>query len=668
MIMDFCLVTMPYPRIELSSVALGLLKAILLREGFTVRTVYGNIRFADQIGVIPYEKISRFRPRLAVADWTFAHIAFPGFDPDHVAYVDLVMKMQEVYRRLDRARLEDLLWYVREAADVFIGRLAAAILDLKPAIVGCSSTFCQHVPSLALLRRIRELDPGVITIIGGANCETAMGCSTHAFFPWIDYVVSGEADAFIGSLTRSILDNGRDLRQEEIPLGVFAPVHRVAGYPTVEGLLVDNAPRATSLSLEDHPEPEYDDFFAELKSAQSLEGIVVPGITVESSRGCWWGQKKGCTFCGFNGKGMAFRAKSPDKFVRELDTLYTRYGVDGMETVDNILDMSYLNTVLPAIKAVGSPYRLYYEVKSNLQRRHVKELREAGVIWVQTGIESLHSEALKLMNKGCKAWHNIQFLKWCREFGVRVHWNMLYDFPGELDEWYREIAEYVPLLTHLQPPLKLVPLEFCRYSVYHENQDQYGLNLQASEAYIYVYPLSREQLKEQVYFFEDAERARIERNPILAYLTERKALKVLRKEFHLWLNEFWSYHATLGMTITPTDVTIHDTRSVAAACTHRLVGLHRDVYVAADGAPRKERLLERFRDEGAARDQMEVVIAEFVERKLAVEIDGRVIALAVREPIPNLPADVQYPGGALLVNRNTTPCAKASAYSDCQTE
>ena len=58
--------------------------------------------------------------------------------------------------------------------------------------------------------------------------------------------------------------------------------------------------------------------------------------------------------------------------------------------------MNYLKTVLPMIKSAGSPYRLYYEIKSNLQRRHVKILREAGVIWVQTGIESLKHKYTKI--------------------------------------------------------------------------------------------------------------------------------------------------------------------------------------------------------------------------------------------------------------------------------
>jgi magnesium-protoporphyrin IX monomethyl ester (oxidative) cyclase len=47
---------------------------------------------------------------------------------------------------------------------------------------------------LALLRIIKEKNPDIITLLGGANCEASMGQAAKRNFPWIDFVVSGEAD------------------------------------------------------------------------------------------------------------------------------------------------------------------------------------------------------------------------------------------------------------------------------------------------------------------------------------------------------------------------------------------------------------------------------------------------------------------------------------------
>ena len=646
--MHFCLVTMPYSRIELTSVALGLLQAKLMEAGYDAQSVYANILFAEKIGTLAYTRVSLFRPRLAIADWTFSHIAFPEFFPDNNEYLNLVMNMNEVYTPIDRSRLEDLLWTVREGAASFVEELSNRILESDPKIVGCSSTFCQHVPSLALLRRIHELSPEVITILGGANCETMMGLSTHRLFPWIDYVVSGEADGLIVSLTRSILEKGREVGPKELPTGVFGPAHRISGYPKSGDFICNGVPRATTGSLEDYPVPNYDDFVSACSEVNDIKDQIVPGMTVESSRGCWWGQKKGCVFCGFNGKGMSFRSKAPEKFVSELATLHDRYGIDGIETVDNILDMNYLKTVLPMIKKAGSPYRLYYEIKSNLQRNHIRILREAGVIWVQTGIESLNSSILKLMNKGCKAYQNVQLLKWLREYGIRVHWNMLYDFPGDQNEWYEEMAELVPLLYHLQSPVKMAPLEFCRFSVYHEEQEAHGLKLRASSPFKYVYPLKQEELDDLVYFFEDEIRSAHERNPIVAFLTEQPVFKTMRRKIDDWRDSFWYRKVTLSMKISDEELVIEDTRPISVASCHVYSGLKKDIYLAADKAPDKDSLVSQFALRGHPVEEINTLCGELISEKTAVEIDRRLIALAVRAPVPELPTAVEYPGGVVI--------------------
>ena len=174
---------------------------------------------------------------------------------------------------------------------------------------------------------------------------------------------------------------------------------------------------------------------------------------METSRGCWWGHGKGCTFCGLNGRRKELPSQIREACVsRVLQACEDRYGISRFEAVDNIMDMRYLNTLIPKLKAAGSPFSLFYETKSNLSKKHLKQMRDAGIIWIQPGIESLHTKVLSLMNKGCKAWHNIQLLKWCRQFGMRCIWVLLHDFPGDKDSWYQEMAAMIPLLAHLQPP------------------------------------------------------------------------------------------------------------------------------------------------------------------------------------------------------------------------
>ena len=231
---DVCLVTMPYASPTRPSMALGLLKAILAEGGITASVAYANLWFAESVGLRRYSLCASNMPIVFLAgEWTFAGAAFPD-DPRRAErdaeYLRQVRQASDGYPQVwSGARggefTADLL-ALRAAATEFVDEAARRVLATGARVIGCTSTFEQHVASLALLRRVRELDPGVITMLGGANCETVMGEATHRCFPWVDYVVSGEADGLVTELCRLALTRGRDVAATELPRGVLGPAHR----------------------------------------------------------------------------------------------------------------------------------------------------------------------------------------------------------------------------------------------------------------------------------------------------------------------------------------------------------------------------------------------------------------------------------------------------------
>ena len=301
---DICLVNMPFAAVERPSLALGLLQAVLRDDGIEAVSVYANLAFADMVGMRDYSCINASRNEDGFGEWTYAHLAFPDFEPDEDAYIEGLVRRNRLVDR-DPVRVKALAREVRRAAARHLDETARDILAKEPVIVGCTSLFFQHVPSLALLRRIRELSPGTVTLLGGGNCETIMGLTTHQEFPWVDYVVSGEADGLIVPLVRQLLEDGREVAADRLPYGVFGPGHRAAGYPGSNNG-ADDVPRAISAQLTGLPVPDYDDYFATIEASEYLSAVVRPGLTVESSRGCWWGAHRLCTFCGLNGQGLEF--------------------------------------------------------------------------------------------------------------------------------------------------------------------------------------------------------------------------------------------------------------------------------------------------------------------------------------------------------------------------
>src|SRR5262249_4712327 len=104
-----------------------------------------------------------------------------------------------------------------------------------------------------------------------------------------------------------------------------------------------------STRLDELPYPDYTAYFEQL-ARLDLESAIDPVLYMEGSRGCWWGQKSLCTFCGLNGTTIAFRAKTPERVIDEAKALSARYGISKFWTSDNILDHRAYRTLLPALR------------------------------------------------------------------------------------------------------------------------------------------------------------------------------------------------------------------------------------------------------------------------------------------------------------------------------
>lgn len=633
-----CLVTMPYASVTLPSLALGLLKAVLVREGIPTTVLHANLWFLETVGLRRFRICEHLSPvELQLGEWTFAEAAFRDETPDDAALFarlarrpSLILTMR--HRPEDVDRLFDDLRALRRAATAFVDTVARRVLATGARIVGCTSTFEQHCASLALLRRVRELDPGVVTMLGGGNCEAAMGAATHRHFPWVDYVVSGEADGLIAALCRRVLAQGRDVPAAELPAGVLGPGHRDAP--------LDEPPRAMFHAMDTLPYPDFDDYFAAL-AASPMRDAIVPGLPVETARGCWWGARHHCTFCGLNGGSMAFRSKSPDRAVDELDHLERRYGLRRFETVDNILDMAYLKTVVPRLAAGERNGRsIFYEVKANLTRAQVASLADAGVSWLQPGIESLHSDVLRLMDKGVQGFQNLQLLKWAREHGVRLSWQVLWGFPGEDDGWYAEMAALLPALEHLQPPGGITRLRLDRFSVYHARPQEFGLDLRPISSLRWVYPLPEDACRDLTYFFQD-----VDAPETVDWIASRPGLGATVAGIKRWRRSFWAEpRPILALHDDGRRCVVHDSRRVATQWSTRLGGLERAVLLACDAAPPRERLGAMLGVRATA-PRIDDAVASLLARRFLLAMDGRLVALPVRGELPPLPTFREFPGG-----------------------
>ena len=629
--MSIILLHMPYAAVERPSIGLGTLQACLQREGLESEVIYGNLLYAQRIGLKRYKLVELTPTDVFLGEWTFSSAAFPDFHSDTDRYFqELELDVIEAIL-CEREKLRPVFQEMRDDTPAFIDEMVELVLSKNPRIVGAGSTFQQHCASLAILRRLKEERPDLITVLGGANCEGVMGQLSHSQFPWVDYVVSGEADEIVAPFFRSLLE-GTD---EELPDSVLSPDRR--------GVLPG---RSKVEEMDRVPLPRYDDYFQQLERLE-VGSRIEPGLLVESSRGCWWGATKHCTFCGLNGTGMNYRSKSAENALNDFTELERKYGGRRFEVVDNILDMRYFRTVLPQLEE--RDYSIFYETKANLKREHVATLARAGVRWIQPGIESMHDEVLRHIEKGSTALINVQLLKWTREFGVRVSWNFLAGFPGEKDEWYAEMAAWLPLIAHLQPPQEQSPdplwtwrvtqIRYERFSPYHVAPEKYGLSLKPNRYYSYIYPLETSQLQDLAYFFEDETALALPRTGERPDEASRPGRRALEEWVDHWIRIYWKGNPLiLSMRDENERLMIIDTRPCALQRVVHLEGREREVYLECD-TPKARK---SFSDQE--------VVDSLVQRKLMLELDGKVLSLAVRGDLPAMPRNIDFPGGCMDID------------------
>ncbi|HEV7455639.1 MAG TPA: RiPP maturation radical SAM C-methyltransferase [Roseococcus sp.] len=445
------LVSPPFNSVRRPSIQLGLLAGIARARGWVATTHHLFLDFAVMVGTEFYEAVANNRG-VATGDWLFSPLAFAGAapDPDGNGLIEAFGRSDGEWLRNVRGNL----------VPEFVSLAADEIVRARPDVVGFTSTFQQTIAGIAIARRVKELLPHAVMLFGGANFERDMALEWINRVPEIDLILSGEADSSFPALLDVVSSNGdlasvRGLtwRQPPTPASNAAlPCQNEAAMPVTD--------------LAANPVPDYSEYFARA----AFLGLHTPGLRndvrlpFESARGCWWGERQHCTFCGLNAATMSFRAKPAERVLEELAEMAQRYGSFHFEAVDNIIARDYAQTLLPRLASLDTTYDLFYEVKANLKPQELGALAAAGVRTIQPGIESLSTPVLKLMRKGVRGLDNLNLLRWAAVHGISVSWNMLWGFPGERREDYDAQARLLPLLHHLQPPSAGVRVWLERFS------------------------------------------------------------------------------------------------------------------------------------------------------------------------------------------------------------
>jgi ribosomal peptide maturation radical SAM protein 1 len=583
---DAAIIVPPFADIRAPALGPHLLQACARQAGFDVRVLYANLLFSARVGEAAYTSVCYAPTSALLGERIFARSAYgvPALGRStgdaELAPEESVASLCPEFTPNELARLE------REAAQ-WVQDFIDAVAQLDFRVIGCSTSFHQTAASVALLRGVKLARPEAVTILGGANCEGDMAHGVLSLGAGIDFVFSGECETAFPRFLEAVRTSSQP------PPGV------------VRG--------ESCQALDDIPLPDFSDYleqagWASPESKSAQRGVA--WLPYESSRGCWKGERQHCTFCGMNGERIRFRAKSAARVIGDLKRLTEACSSRDVFLVDSNMPRSYVRGVAPRLADEIPGLRLCCAQKADLSLSDVVVLKKAGFAVVQPGIEALSSSLLRRMNKGVSAAQNIALLRYARAVDLALTWNLLYGFPGDQLDEYERTLELIPLLQHLHPPRRIAPLRIVRFSPYFEDPARYGIHgVRPAPSYVSVLPDGANAAR-IAYGFEGDYRS--------AALEHPDVTRLLAGEVEKWRRAWEAETPTPVLeviSLSDDQFLLLDTRSLPGTQEVQFLTRAQASLVLAGAC-----------NDGAA----DVLWA--LDRKLAVEMDKKVVPLATAEP------------------------------------
>ena len=625
--LDVVLLSPPYDFPPRPSFALSLFRQCLNEAGLRSRVFYPMFRLSHLLGIETAKKIDLYPYTSGLEEFLFAHMT--DIENDASAE-DFARFLCREYPLLPYDEVLSLIHEAEGKVRQCVDEIAEEVARIRPGVLAVSSIFSQMNGALAVIRRVKELSPDTVTLLGGTNVSGDAGAAVLRHYSSVDYVFFGEGDEVFADVC--LIAMGR--KPGPMPYGVVRHGDEIP----------DPVPHRMTQDMNKVVYPDYSDFITEWNreqagefgppifgsqyEEQNKEALYLAGsnyaLYLEGSRGCWWGQKHPCSFCGLNGRKNTYRFKTAERICDELLTLSRKYGNKLVQLTDNILSFDAMDRLLPMLRDSGASLRLVGEVKTNLKESDIVHLKEAGFLIVQPGIESLNDHMLKLMNKGNNAAAHVAFLKYCKKHGLGLSWNLLISIPGENEEDYEELLSLIPKITHFNPPVGTFPIMFQRYSAYLEAPEKYGLELRPMEMYRYLYGDSEDRIRNMCLYYD------------LVGGEFKDSLERMQPYYDRLYRAVFEWrkiaesggNRSLQMTETPSGLLLLDSRPCMVQPFTVLTGLKRQVFLACDSPKSIRQLTDLLKGE-AGEEEILAAAEELAGLNFIARLGSHYISLAL---------------------------------------
>jgi len=309
-----------------------------------------------------------------------------------------------------------------------------AIRKENPAVVGFQALTFTLIDALRIGKITKKVNPEIITVIGGRHCDIypkeTMG------FKFIDYLIRGDGEVSFTRLITNIIKR-RSLR-------------RIPGLTFRSGEAIISNPPEVIENLDMIPFPARE--LTPYKEYRFLLGKNAVFTTLMTSRGCPYR----CSFCDEGHK--RFRAVSASRVVDEIVSCQKQFNMDTFFIFDSTFTVSRRRVIDFCRELRKRKVDVIFDVRSRINlvdAEMLKELREAGCIRVQYGVESGNDQILKNIKKQITVKQTKRVVCETRRQGFEILCDFMIGLPGEKEE---EIMDTIDLAVDL-------PIDYAHFAI-----------------------------------------------------------------------------------------------------------------------------------------------------------------------------------------------------------
>jgi radical SAM superfamily enzyme YgiQ (UPF0313 family) len=363
--------------------------------------------------------------------------------------------------------------------------IAAQAIAAKEARLYGFSSICSTYPlTVRIARIVKELRPESNIVCGGPQAS-AVDSQTLLAFPFVDFVLRGEAERTLPLLLEQLEGESRFCEVPGLSYRDGAQVCRNANAKVIE-------------DLDTLPSPAY-------HLTRELHGA--DRAALELGRGCPYA----CTFCSTNDFFRRnFRLRSPERVLRDMKWLATSYGIRDFDLVHDMFTVDRRRVVAfcEAMIASGEQFTWSCSARTDRIDKELLELMShAGCCGIFFGVEVGSERMQKIIDKHLDPDFAKQVIDATERAGISSTVSLITGFPEETWEDLRQTGKIFmhsarsprshPQLNLLAPlaatPIyskhksELVLEDLCS-SLSHQGEAQSAADLQLIRDYPEIFP------------------------------------------------------------------------------------------------------------------------------------------------------------------------------------